>query len=167
VCSILLPRRTECAQQLWNWEWNSVWCYMWRIVIYLNSWYLERWRSSLSLDKLNVMVIILQATKFLRGVNVKLYSFFKLGPRWGWVVNDIRFTFEKSTHCTGSWMELKALLEGCIIRLSGIPNSTESLYRLRNPGSRSVDRIINFSLWLISKDIGNSRKNKIYKIHYI
>jgi len=64
------------------------------------------------------------------------------------VVNDFRFTSEKIEYPLYRKLGAPESRLGWvgIIRLSGIPNGTESLYRLRFSVSPSVHRIINFCL---------------------
>jgi hypothetical protein len=51
------------------------------------------------------------------GIEAQLYSFFKRGTIWGWVVSvTLRLFYPRErpgTHCTGGWVGPKTGLEGC------------------------------------------------------
>jgi hypothetical protein len=57
-----------------------------------------------------------QATKAQRGVEVSLYSFFNIGTKWGWVVNDkpqpLYPRERPGTHCIGGWVGPMTGLDG-------------------------------------------------------
>jgi hypothetical protein len=66
--------------------------------------------------KVKVKFTLEQATKAQRGSGVKLYSFFNLGTRCGWVVNamprQLYFREKHGTSCTGGWVGPRAGLDG-------------------------------------------------------
>ena len=100
-----------------------------------------------AINQINSIIFTLeQATKVQRGVKVKLYSFFNLGARQGWVVNATprpRYPRERpGTHSIGGCVGPRACLDGCgisrppptAIRSPDRPARSESLYRLSYPG---------------------------------
>jgi len=46
-------------------------------------------------------------------VEIRLYSFFNLSARWGWVVNALAAGKETRYPLTGGWVVPRAGLEGC------------------------------------------------------
>ena len=96
-------------------------------------------------NKVNVVVkvnfTLEQATKAQMGVEVKLYSFFNFGARWGGRSNSRlnRFTPEKrsDTHCIGGCVGPRAGLDrsGIFRPPTAIrsPACNEALYRLSYP----------------------------------
>ena len=96
-------------------------------------------------DKRNKVKFTLeQTTKVQRGSRCILYSFFKLGARWEWMVNttplplyprktDLVHTSEEVVWASGAMWVGAENLTSLWIRFPDCPSRSKSLYRLSYP----------------------------------
>ena len=139
-CSLFVfSRRAKCAQLSWTGEWNTGWCYMWKIVSYLNGWYLEKRGFCPAVDKVMVKFTLEQAKKPQRESGSVVL------PPGKSVPFVLHAGYNSETVCTG---EEKIAPKS--IRSLELPACSQSLYWLNYPGSTSIGMLV-FFMWFLSK----------------